>query len=393
MRNIVLAFWRGVVGADGARRDGVKGADYDFLILEMGVDKPGDMEQLLEMLDSQSNRKIARVLDVAVFTGVHPVHMADFQFASLDAIAEEKGKILAAVKDEKDGGAILVCLDDARVMAEVKKNIIRDNMIRGIDAEIKSNFDSPKIISYGADDHAKLRVSEVEGAWEGVRFAVQYEEVRGEFEVPILGKQHVASFLPAIGIGLMMGMTMPDIVARMKTFRLPPGRLSLIEAKNDAYILDSSYNASPDAVKAAIQTMVELSKLEMKNGWSAKRKIFVFGNMNELGGRSEREHREIGRFLAREIWNCDTGDMLITVGEAAKTAAEELKKIKNDEEIIVKSFQTAEEAADFLELQLAAGDLILVKGSQNNVRLEKLVKRLMKAPESAPELLVRQEWK
>jgi UDP-N-acetylmuramyl pentapeptide synthase len=115
--------------------------------------------------------------------------------------------------------------------------------------------------------------------------------------------------------------------------------------------------------------------------------------MNELGGRSEREHREIGRFLAREIWNCDTGDMLITVGEAAKTAAEELKKIKNDEEIIVKSFQTAEEAADFLELQLAAGDLILVKGSQNNVRLEKLVKRLMKAPESAPELLVRQEWK
>lgn len=353
-KNLIIAVWMGLFAR----------ADYDVLVLEMGVDKPGDMDQLIGVIG---------YLDVGVFTGVHPVHMADGQFADMDAIFQEKAKLAKAVRTD---GAMLLNYDDDRC--------------RGLGLEMNKQKMSPKVIMYGAGEVAKLRVNDVQSGRLGLDFQVRYGEVSEHIHTPILGKQHIASLLPAIGCGLFLGMYMGDIAKRLETFTLPPGRLSAIEGVNGSLIVDSSYNASPDAVRAAVNTLCELAE-EMKAktggelGESSVRKIFVFGNMNELGEVSEREHRNMASYLNGKI------DVLVTVGEMAKLCALEIEK-HHAESMEIASFEDAMSAAKYLKPKLQKEDIVLVKGSQNKVRLERLVKVVMKDPSQASSLLARQDW-
>ncbi len=346
-KNLVIAVWRGFFDR----------TMYDVLILEMGVDKPGDMDVLLGMLGTDA----AAPLHCAVFMGVHPVHLADGQFASLDAIFEEKAKLVKAVLA---GGTVFLNADDDRCAR------------LGAEMGIKKN--GPKVVMFGARSSAKLQVRDVKSGWGRIDFTVAYGEVEGQVTVPILGAQHVASLLPAIGCGLIFGMYMSDIVSRLSTFKLPPGRLSLIEGLRDSWIIDSSYNASPDAVRAALDTLQQLG--------GDKRKIFIFGNMNELGSASEKEHRDVAPYLR------DRADVLITVGDLAQKCAEEAIARHTLPSGRVHIFPSADEAANFMATFVQPNDLILVKGSQNNIRLERLVKAIMKDPERAGELLCRQDW-
>lgn len=340
-KNLAIAVWRGFFDP----------RVFDVLVLEMGVDKPGDMDVLLGIVTP----------DIAVFMGVHPVHFADGQFASLDAIFEEKAKLVKAVPSS---GTVYLNADDERCAR------------LGADMGIRKS--GPKVIMFGIRDTAKLQAGDIQSQWGGIDFTVTYGAVQSRVHVPILGTQHISSLLPAIGCGLSLGMYLPDIVARLSVFRLPPGRLSLIEGIQGSWIIDSSYNASPDAVRAALDTMQELA--------GDKRKIFVFGNMNELGNMAEHEHRAIASSLRDRI------DVLVTVGDLARLCAEEVLAlhILNPEQ--VHSFATSEEATGFLTPLVQFNDLILAKGSQNDVRLERLVKAIMKDPDRANELLCRQDW-
>lgn len=357
VKNLILAIWKSMFSR----------ADYDFLILEMGVDKPGDMDLLLEVLGYGIEKMGTGApegtppLRYGVVTGVHPVHMADGQFADMDAIFHEKAKLVSGVRAD---GVVLLNYDDARC--------------RNLAGEMKKNVSGPKIITYGSEG-AKLRVSQAQSGWDGIDFISTYGEVSGSFHVPILGKQHIGSLLPAIGCGLMAGMYMRDIAEQMKTFVLPPGRLSLIEGLSGSRIIDSSYNASPDAVRAAVDTMYELGE-EHSAPLRVRKRIFVMGNMNELGAGSEKEHREIAAYVKGKI------DMLVTVGDMARLVAEEVREME------VASFDDALAAAEYLKPRLKEGDIVLVKGSQNKVRLERLVKAIMKDPSQARSQLARQDW-
>lgn len=354
MKNLILAVWMGIFAR----------ANYDILILEMGVDKPGDMDQLVGVIGN---------LDVGVFTGVHPVHMADGQFADMDAIFQEKAKLVKAVRSN---GAVLLNYDDARC--------------KKLGEEMSHSKNNPKIIMYGTSEVAKLSARNIHGDQSGLDFEVRYGEVRQQIHTPILGKQHISSLLPAIGCGLFLGMYMGDIAKSLKTFALPPGRLSAIDGVNGSLIIDSSYNASPDAVRAAVNTLCELAE-EMKTKTETgsenfcARRIFVFGNMNELGEISEREHKNMASFLNGKI------DVLVTVGDMAKLCALEIEK-HHAQSMKILSFHDAIAAAEYLKPKLRNGDIVLVKGSQNKVRLERAVKALMQDPSRAQSLLARQDW-
>jgi len=110
--------------------------------------------------------------------------------------------------------------------------------------------------------------------------------------------------------------------------------------------------------------------------------------MNELGSNARELHEKVGEFIP------ECADFLITVGEEASTFAQKAKE-KGMEESKVHSFDSALEAAEFYKDKITKNDIILVKGSQNKIRLEKLIKKLMAHPEDAEKLLVRQEkvWK
>jgi UDP-N-acetylmuramoyl-tripeptide--D-alanyl-D-alanine ligase len=322
------------------------GRHMQMLILEMGVDKPGDMDYLLKVVQPQ----------IGVMTHIKPVHMGEGQFKNLDDIFLEKRKLIDSLPEK---GIAILNADDPYVVS------------------LKDHTECRKFL-YGASEIADLRLLETANSLGGLEFTVSYKDNIVNVKTELLGSFQVYVLLPAIAVALTQGFTLEEAAEILKDYRLPPGRMNPIPGIKDTLIIDSSYNASPDAVKNALDLLSE----------SRTRKVAVLGNMNELGSLSQDIHREIGQYVVGKA------DVLLTVGDEAQWIYDEAQKSGFREDMIC-HFGDANAAAEFLQKIIRKHDTILVKGSQNKVRLERLVKKIMQEPERAQELLVRQgsEWK
>lgn len=316
--------------------------EYDYLILEMGVDKPGDMDFLTSLAKP----------NIAVITAIKPVHMDDSQFKNTDEIFKEKSKIC-------NGAEICLVNCDDKHISTLKKDNVH---------------------TYGKTNHVDYRVANFEQTEEGIEFDVQNNGNSYQFYASLYGEYWTASLMPAIVIGFIEGVGVNDIIDAISEFKLPPGRLSLIEGIKESLILDSSYNANIEAVKESLKVLDFFGKSRNK------RRVFIFGNMNELGEYSKKSHEEVGAEVPKYC------DLLLTVGGDVRYGASAANKHGLDSSKI-KSFPSAKEAAKYYKEIMNYGDIILVKGSQNKVRLEIFVKALMKHPEKAKDLLVRQSEK
>lgn len=317
----------------------------EILLLEMGVDAPGDMDFLLSVVKP----------DIAVLTGVTHTHLDEGQFADPDSVFAEKRKLVDALKE--NGKAVLGMDNEycVKLAKELKKR---------------------EMIGYGTSREDDFWASQIKQSLEGMEFILHHEAKRYDVKVPILGKYQVQVLMPAIICGTLMGIEIEDCCEALKRFELPPGRMSVIPAIEGATMLDSSYNSSPLALEAALELLKALGEKH--------RKIAVLGNMNELGNHAAELHEKVGEKVPGAV------DILLTVGSNAGLIAEAARAKGFDGKNIFK-FGSANEAADFFKDKIRKGDLILVKGSQNKVRLERFVKELMATPERAKDLLVRQE--
>jgi len=317
----------------------------EILLLELGVDKPGDMDFLTSVV----------VPDIAVFTNVFPVHLDKGQFDTLKDIFEEKSKLIHSLK--KGGHAVL-------------------NMDNEYTKFLAKRGTKYKWVTFGKDNDSQYKASDVHLSEDGVSFVLRLNNKYYEVKSKVLGEYHVYVLLPAIICGVLMGMRIEDSIKALERYSLPPGRLSVIPGINESVILDSSYNSSPEPLKEAMQVLTEIA--------GDKRRIAVLGSMNELGEKSAELHESIGEIIPQYV------DILLTVGQEAKLFAKKALEngLKNDN---VFSFETASDAAQFFKEKIKKGDTILVKGSQNKVRLERFLKEVMAFPEDAKKLLVRQE--
>jgi UDP-N-acetylmuramoyl-tripeptide--D-alanyl-D-alanine ligase len=113
-------------------------------------------------------------------------------------------------------------------------------------------------------------------------------------------------------------------------------------------------------------------------------RIAVLGDMRELGELTEDKHKQAA------VWISQNSDFVVLVGpNMEKYTYPELLKLKFKNENI-KLFKTSETVGDFMKTKIKKGDLILVKGSQNTIYLEQVVKDLMVKSEDADRLLCRQ---
>lgn len=319
------------------------GHGLQMMVLEMGVDKPGDMDQLLKLIRPQ----------IAIVTNIKPVHLAEGQFKSEDDIFLEKSK-LANTLPEK--GIAILNHDDPYL------------------TKLGDILQCRKIY-YGIGKYADLRLLQCESSLETLYFTISYKDQIVTDQLALPGKLHAYIILPVIATALTQGFTLEEAVNALKNYRLPPGRMSFIPGILDTTIIDSSYNASPASIKEALDVLAKANH---------GRRIAVLGNMNELGVFAEHYHREIGRYVVEKA------DILITIGNHARFMAEESKKHGFPAEAVF-NYSDALEATDALKKILQKNDIVLIKGSQNEVRLERMVKLLMKEPNLAEELLVRQE--
>ncbi len=324
-----------------------------ILILEMAADRPGDIEYLL---------KIA-ACHIGVVTAVSAAH-TEF-FGSLENVAKEKSFIVSDLP--KDGWAILNA-DDKRVA--------------GFKDMTKAH-----ILTYGFSSQADVQglepeidqVLEPEGpVINGLRFKVSYQgNIVPVFLPEAVSLTQAYSALAALAVGLALNINLIDLTQKFKRYRNLPGRMNLIQGMNKSLIIDDTYNSSPRALEAALETLEKVKVNPQASKW------VILGDMLELGEIGQKSHYQIG-----EKVNQIKADYLVTVGKEAKAIAQGARDngFINENVFI---FENSMAVAGFLVPRIKAGDVILIKGSQK-MRMERLVKEIMLQPRAAKKCLVRQ---
>ncbi len=328
----------------------------EILVLEMGIDRPGDMKYLTKITKP----------NMGVMTRVGETHL-EF-FGSIEEIEKEKGLLIKNLNEE---GTAILNYDDERIRnIKTKNKIITYGFEKGSDVlakDLKFNFEGNK---------------EVENL-QGVSFIISYSHKEEKVILPnVIGYSSIYAALAGAATGLAYGMKLSEIIKALSGFKSPRGRMNLIEGIKHSMIIDDTYNSSPQSAQIALDWV---KQIKPKDG---TRKIAILGDMLELGSYSEEGHRLIGEVAVKS-----GVDKLITVGERAQDIGRgaEDAGMKRDN---IFHFETSDEAKKFVEDRIVKGDLILIKGSQG-IRMEKIVKEIMADPISAEFLLVRQgkEWK
>ncbi len=325
----------------------------EWLVLEIGADKPNDIKSVTEWVK----------FDIAVLTYLPdvPVHIEFFK--SKDEVIEEKMSLIRSVSDK---GTVVINYDDPNsrgFLSELKANVIT----YGFDA--KSDFiASQEHIFYTDELESKVP--------KGFTFKVDHNGKNLPVKVNgVIGNHQIYPILAAIAVGNSLGINMISLVDSISSYEPPAGRLRILAGIKDTIILDDTYNASPAAMEAGL---LSLEKLETKG-----KKWAVLGDMLELGKHTVEAHKKVGELCAKIC------DEVITVGLRTKFTDEVLRE-KNFSENKMKHFDDSVQAGAYLQNKIKAGDLIFVKGSQS-MRMEKVVLEIMAQPENREKLLVRQE--
>lgn len=332
----------------------------EWLVLEVGADRPGDIRGLSSWLR----------VNIAVITRLPevPVHVEFFD--SPEDVVQEKASLIDALVP---GGTLVLYADDERTLNLGKR---------------LSAVEGGTLLTYGFAPEAEVRGEEFHVVGESGKshmpVGMKGRIVHGESSVPIelvgtIGRHAFTPALAAAAVCATLGSNLEEVAEALQHFAPPPGRMRVLRGIKDTTLIDDTYNSSPAAVAAALETLVHIQ--------THGRRIAVLGDMLELGRHSVEEHRKAGAHAAK------CADMLVTIGFRAHDMAQgALDSGMPDQNILQYEDSTA--AGRELKNIVGEGDIILLKGSQS-IRVEKTVEELLFDPMRASQLLVRQdaEWK
>lgn len=327
----------------------------NWLILEVGADRPGDIKRIGSWLSP----------DISVITGVSDVPVHIEYFNSPEEVAAEKKELAHALVDD---GTLVLNADDRRVYA------------------MRESFRA-KCITYGFNEKSDVTASHVEVEYGkngpiGMRFRVNYDGSSIPFRISgALGKTHIYPVLAACATSAALGIDLVSVEAAFANYTPIAGRMRILKGVENSTIIDDTYNASPAAMYAALDSLEEI-KVE-------GRKIVVVGDMLELGKYSVEEHRKVGLRIA------EVADLVVVVGIRARGIAQAAIDFGFPEERarFYKQGESRKAGRDVAEA-LQSGDVVLVKGSQG-MRMEKASEEVLADRASAKDVLVRQDdaWK
>ncbi len=324
-----------------------------WLVLEVGVGKPGDMRMISSWLKT----------DAVIITmiGEMPAHIEFFD--SREHLIEEKSGLIETLK--KDGILILNADDEAVLgMKEKSKKrsvtygFINKADVAGSGRQIFYEEEMPRGINFRLDVGGNSLPVFIEG---------------------VFGNNHIYAALAALSFTSALKLNMLTAVNALKNYDFPAGRMRLLSGINDSMIIDDTYNSSPLACESALNTLEEI---KLKKG----RKVAVLGDMLELGRHTVEMHKKMGE-VAKE-----KADILVTVGPRAISIKEgALQAGMNEKKVF--EFSNSLEAGEFLKNFVKIGDIVLIKGSQG-MRMERAVAAILLDQKKKSELLVRQdaEW-
>jgi UDP-N-acetylmuramoyl-tripeptide--D-alanyl-D-alanine ligase len=306
------------------------GQQHEAAIVELGISHRGELARLAAIATPE----------VGVVTNVAPVHL-EF-FSSVDEIALAKRELIEGLTSP-DAVAVLNA-DDPRV------------------ARFADGF-AGRVVTFGLSAGASFRAEAIENrGLEGVQFDFISPEERARLELSLLGRHNVVNALAALAAASLWGIGATEAAEVFPRLSAPAMRGQLLRFRPGFTVINDCYNSNP----VALGTMLGLQVATP--GYC--RRILAAGEMLELGETSAKLHRQAGRQAAA------TGklDWIFGVqGQAAEflRGAVEAGHPASQTQF----FASSEEAALFLADFVAAGDLLLVKGSRG-VKMERIVEAL-----------------
>jgi UDP-N-acetylmuramyl pentapeptide synthase len=371
--------------------------DYPkVLVLEVGADHPGDIQNLTSWL----------MPDIAVITAVSkvPVHVEFFD--SPEAVLAEK---LSLARGIRSNGKLVLPADNPAILA----------------VRTEPDLSKAPCLTFGIDCAGDVIATMPEIMYEegtapgqahkpiGMSFKLNYQGNSVPITMKgVVGIQHIHSIVAAAATALSYGISFNSIIVAIPHYQAPRGRMNVIDGVAGSVLIDDSYNASPDAVREALKVLGGIQDKQRSDvGIGSEtssvviRKIAVLGDMMELGTFSPKEHRIAGERAAQALQQTpqiiaadgSVGNMLVTVGIRARDIAEGAVAAGLSREMI-HSFDTSIEAGEWLRGVLykqglvSGGPLVvvLIKGSQSP-RMERVTYALLSDQSRGGELLVRQE--
>jgi UDP-N-acetylmuramoyl-tripeptide--D-alanyl-D-alanine ligase len=297
-------------------------AGHDYAVIEMGANGPGEIAYLVQMAKPS----------VGLVTNALRAHVAGF--GSVEGVAKAKGEMFAGLATS---ATAVVNLDDSWA----------DLWLGQIGEREKITFSlHGKAADFTASDIHHDESGRIE-------FVLQTPAGKVPVRLQLVGQHNVANALAAAACAYAVGVPVEAIKAGLENSEAVAGRMQVKRGLNGATIIDDSYNANPDAAKAAVDALI---------CWPGT-KVFVLGDMVELGREAERFHQDLG------IYARTTGvDSLVTVGSLTRGSSEAFGAG-------AWHFDDCEQAVAFLKNRMDGNTVALIKGSRS-ARMERVVEGL-----------------
>ncbi len=283
-------------------------ASHRAAVIEMGMNHPGEIAYLASI----------GAPTVAIVTNAQRAHLEGM--GDLDEVAREKGSIFSGL--QADGVAVINADDD---YAGLWRTLAGAHQVRSF------------AIDQAADVHGVVHQR-------GLEIAITLSAVEGTAEttLAIPGRHNARNAVAAAAACLSAGVPLSAVASGLAAFSGVKGRLQRRTGKNGAEILDDTYNANPDSVRAGIDVLAA----------TVGRKLLVLGDMGEIGEASSQYHDEIGGYAKSQGI-----DRLFALGESAQQA------VRNFGEG-ARHFGDVEKLIAAVNKELGPETTVLVKGSR-----------------------------
>jgi UDP-N-acetylmuramoyl-tripeptide--D-alanyl-D-alanine ligase len=305
-------------------------ARHKLAVLELGMNHPGETAVLAAIAQPT----------VALINNAQREHQ-EFM-VSVQAVAEEHAAVLAALPD--DGVAVFP----------------RDAANGGEYAPLwRKAAGTRRVLDFGIE--AGAVTGKVTDTTTGQRIDVQAPDVRFAFTLPLLGVHNARNALAATACALAAGVT-PEVIAQaLSAFAPVKGRLQRKPGTHGGLVIDDTYNANPDSMRAAIDALVTLPAPH----W------LVLGDMGEVGSQGPAFHEEIGAYARQRGVHA-----VLATGELARHTVDAFGAQ-------ARHFASAEALIEHGVPAIEPGASVLVKGSRF-MRMERIVEALvLKDPAAA----------
>jgi UDP-N-acetylmuramoyl-tripeptide--D-alanyl-D-alanine ligase len=267
--------------------------------------------------------------DIAIITNAGSAHVEGF--GSLDGVAKGKGEIYSSLNNE---GIAIINNDDK--YAHYWKQLVSKK--------------KAKTMTFAINNNASFKAQETDiNEW-------HIKTPNGEFnlKLAVLGQHNVANALAVIAVGQVLQATNQQIKQGLENFKNISGRLEKSQSQKTFMLINDSYNANPDSVKAAIK-ILSASKMN--------KKVLILGDMGELGKNEISLHEQVGKYAAVQDIN-----NFYTVGKLTKYSmdayTDQLLKENKQLNPVAKNFSTIDELIEKIETFDLKEAMVIVKGSR-----------------------------